>query len=190
MIFQVGQVSGKLPVTGSVPTIPIPGGASNALLTTSTMYVAGQQLQPDGLFSGNVTVVNLASNTAGSPVSISDGAPGAPSRMILADDSTLWIGMTKCTNGERYAKGLPYGCLTMFNTSNNTVTTIEPYQGDLTGIANVEGLHKVYVAQGGQVYIYHTTDGSQISNQFVTVTGTAYDVAYMDAKSDGNNSFY
>ncbi len=82
--------------------------------------------------------------------------------MILADDNTLWIGMTKCTNGERYAKGLPYGCLTMFNTSTGTVTLLEPYQGDLTGIADVEGLHKVYVAQGGQVYIYRTTDGTAL----------------------------
>lgn len=190
MIFQVGQGSGKLPTTGSIPTIPIPGGASNALVTTSTMYVVGQALQPDGLFTGNLTVVNLASDTAGSPVSISDGAPGAPSRMILADDNTLWVGMTKCTNGERYAKGLPYGCLTMFNTSTNTVTLLEPYQGDLTGIADVEGLHKVYVAQGGQVYIYHTTDGMALNNQFVTVTGTAYDVAYMDGTTDANNTVY
>jgi hypothetical protein len=190
MIFQVGQGSGKLPTTGNVPTIPIPGGASNALVTTTTMYVIGQALQPDGLFTGNVTVVNLATNTPGTPVSISDGAPGAPSRMILADDNTLWIGMTKCTNGERYAKGLPYGCLTMFNTSNDTVTLLEPYQGDLTGIANVEGLHKVYVAQGGQVYIYHTTDGTALNNQFVTVTGTAYDVAYMDGTTDANNTVY
>ncbi len=190
MIFQVGQGSGKLPTTGNVPTIPIPGGASNALVTTTTMYVIGQALQPDGLFTGNLTVVNLATNTPGTPVSISDGAPGAPSRMILADDNTLWIGMTKCTNGERYAKGLPYGCLTMFNTSNDTVTLLEPYQGDLTGIANVEGLHKVYVAQGGQVYIYHTTDGTALNNQFVTVTGTAYDVAYMDGTTDANNTVY
>ena len=190
MIFQVGQGSGKLPATGTVSTIPIPGGASNALVTTSTMYVVGQALQPDGLFTGNVTVVNLASNTPGSPVSISDGAPGAPSRIILADDNTLWIGMTKCTNGERYAKGLPYGCLTMFNTSTGTVTLLEPYQGDLTGIADVEGLHKVYVAQGGQVYIYHTTDGTALNNQFVTVTGTAYDVAYMDGTTDANNTVY
>jgi hypothetical protein len=190
MIFQVGQGSGKLPTTGTIPNIPIPGGASNALLTTSIMYVVGQALQPDGLFTGNLTVVNLASNTAGSPVSISDGAPGAPSRIILADDNTLWVGMTKCTNGERYAKGLPYGCLTMFNTSTNTVTLLEPYQGDLTGIANVEGLHKVYVAQGGQVYIYHTTDGMALNNQFVTVTGTAYDVAYIDGTTDANNTVY
>jgi hypothetical protein len=190
MVFQVSQQSGQLPSTGSIPTLPIPGGASNALITGSTMYVVGQQLQSDGLFTGFLTILDLNANTAGSAISISDGAPGAPSRLMLADDNTLWIGMTKCTNGERYAKGLPYGCLTMFNTSTNSVTMLEPYQGDLTGIADVEGLHKVYVAEGGQVHIYHTTNGSELDNQYVTVTGTAYDVAYMDAKSDANNTVY
>jgi hypothetical protein len=190
MIFLVGQQSGTLPKTGSITNIPIPGGASNALVTSSTMYVVGQQLQTDGLFTGNLTEVNLGDNTASSPIPISDGAPGAPSRMLQADDNTLWIGMTKCDNGERFAKGEAYGCLTMFNTSTNTVTMIEPYLGDLTGIADVEGLHKVYVAQGGQVYIYSTKDGSSINNQYVTVTGTASDVAYMDATTDENNTVY
>ncbi len=190
MIFLLDQQSGKLPTTGNVPTLPIPGGASNALINVSTMYVAGQQLQPDGLFGGNLTVVNLNSFTAGSPVSISDGAPAAPSRLILADDNTLWVGMTKCTNGERYAKGLPYGCLTMFNTASNSVTLLEPYSGDLTGIAAITSLHKVYVAEGGQVHIFHTPDGAELNNQFVTVTGTAYDVAYMDGITDANNTVY
>jgi hypothetical protein len=112
------------------------------------------------------------------------------SRMLLADDHTLWIGMTKCTNGERFARGLPYGCLTMFNTSTNTLTMLLPYLGDATGIAGVTGLHKIYSAQGGQVYINRTTDGSSIDNQYVTVTGTAYDVAYMDGLTDGNNTVY
>ena len=58
---------------------------------------------------------------------------------------------------------------------------LEPYIGDATGIAAVTGLHKIYTAQGGQVYIYSTVDGTAIDNQYVTVTGTAYDVAYMDA---------
>ena len=190
MIFQQNQQSGKFPVTGTVPNIPIPGGASNALIDSSTMYVVGQQLLPDGLFTGNLTVVNLTNNTAGSPVSISDGQPGAMSRMIEADDNTLWIGMQKCTNGERFAKGETYGCLTMFNTSSKTVTKIEPYLGDATGIADCTGLHKVYVALGGQVYIYNTADGSALNNFYVTVTGTAYDVAYMDGLSDANNTVY
>lgn len=190
MIFQPNQTSGKLPATGTIANIPVPGGASNALIDSSTMYVAGQQLQTDGLFSGNVTVVNLNTNTASAPVSISDGAPGAPSRLILADDNTLWIAMTGCTNGERYAKGQPYGCLTMFNTAKDAVTAIEPYVGDATGIAAVTGLHKLYAAQGGQVYIFSTVDGTAYNNQYVTVTGTAYDVAYMDAASDANNTVY
>jgi hypothetical protein len=190
LIYLSGQQSGTLPTTSTLSPVLIPGGASNALVSQSTMYVVGQQLQTDSLFSGYLTIVNLTSNTASSPISISDGIPGGSSRMILADDSTLWIGMTKCNNGERYAKGYDYGCLTMFNTSSKTVTMLEPYLGDLTGIAAVTGLHKVYVAQGGQIYIYSTVDGTSYNNQYVTVTGTAADVAYMDAKSDGNNTVY
>jgi hypothetical protein len=78
----------------------------------------------------------------------------------------------------------------MYNTATGTVTMLEPYLGDATGIAAVSGLNKVYVVQGGQVYIYNTTDGAAIDNQYVTVTGTAYDVAYMDATSDSNNTVY
>jgi len=154
------------------------------------MYVLGQQLKPDGLFAGNLTLVDLAHNTAGTPISVSDGAPGQRTRMILADDNTLWLGTIRCNQGERFATGQPYGCLTMFNISTNTVTMIEPFKGDLTGIAAVTGLHKIYIAEGGQVYIYKTTDGSSIDNFYVTVTGTAYDVAYMDAISDANNTVY
>ncbi|MFZ0396381.1 MAG: hypothetical protein WCF17_07520 [Terracidiphilus sp.] len=190
MIFLENQQSGKFPVTGTVPNIPITGGASNALIDSTTMYVVGQHLQPDGLFTGNLTRVNLTSKTAGSPISISDGQPGATSRMIEADDNTLWIGMQKCTNGERYAKGLPYGCLTMFNTSTDKVIMLEPYLGDATGIAACTGLHKIYTAEGGQVYIYTTTDGTALNNFYVTVTGTAYDVAYMDGLTDANNTVY
>ena len=51
-------------------------------------------------------------------------------------------------------------------------------------------LHKVYVAEGGQVYVYATTDGRALNNQYVTVTGTAYDVAFMDAHTDANNTVY
>lgn len=192
MIFLEGKKSGSLPMAADLAksAIPIPGGASNALIDSTTMYVVGQQLQADGLFGGYLTVVDLASKTKSSPTSISDGAPGAVSRIIEADDNTLWIGMTKCTNGERFAKSEPYGCLTMYNTASRKVVMLEPYIGDLTGIAAVTGLHKIYVAQGGQVYIYHTQDGTSIDNQYVTVTGTAYDVAYMDATTDGDNTVY
>jgi hypothetical protein len=207
LIFLLGQSSGLLPCnlpsvsscpdtnTAPMVNIPIPGGASNALIDATTMYVIGQQaqqIQGQTLFAGNLTVVNLANNTAGSPVAISDGQPGATSRMIEADDNTLWIAMTGCTAGVRYATNPTsgYGCLTMYNTSTQKVVLLEPYIGDATGIAAVTGLHKIYTAEGGQVYIYSTIDGSAIDNQYVTVTGTAYDVAYMDAITDSDNTVY
>jgi hypothetical protein len=77
----------------------------------------------------------------------------------------------------------------MYNTSTGAVS-LQPYLGDATGIAAVTGLNKIYAAEGGQVYIYSTVDGSSIDNQYVTVTGTAYDVAYMDAVTDGDNTVY
>ena len=198
LIYLVGQGSGTLPTNAALAssTIAIPGGASNALVDSSTMYVVGQKPQlvnGETLFAGNLTSVNLSNNSASSPVSISDGAPGAPSRMIEADNSTLWIGMTKCNNGVRANTGKAYGCLTMANISTPsapTVTMLEPYLGDATGIAAVTGLKKIYTAEGGQVYIYTTTDGTALDNQYVTVTGTAYDVAYMDATTDANNTVY
>ena len=197
MNVEDGQQAGSIPTQSAMTTISVPGGASNALENGSTLYVMGQELLPDGLFAGNLTLINLTNNTAGAPISVSDSAPGQRTRMILADNNTLWLGGIRCTEGERFnnpSSQVPansgYGCLTMFDTSSNTVKLLEPYQGDLTGIAAVTSLNKVYVAEGGQVYIYSTTDGSAINNFYVTVTGTAYDVAYMDAVSDGNNTVY
>ena len=115
--------------------------------------------------------------------------------MVLADDNTLWVGSSNCQGGERYRQAqagasTPYGCMTMFNTATGTVTTIESYKGDGTGIAALGGLHKVYTAEGGQVYIYGTTNGAALDNANVTVQGTVVDVAYMDAPDDSDNTWY
>jgi hypothetical protein len=202
---QAGIVT--LPVTASVlnqnpsgpaglslqagPVLAVPGGATNALQNASTLYVAGQQLQPDGLLAGNLSVVNLGSYTVATQYAISDGTHN---KMSFADDNTLWIGSQRCQNGERFAKNnagqnVQFGCLTLFNRSTNAVT-VDRYIGDLTGIADVEGLHKIYVGEGGQVHIYSTTNFAELDNTNVTVTGTVSDVAYMDGSSDTNNTTY
>lgn len=175
-------------------------GASNALISGTTMYVVGQQevaVGSENYWGGYLTRLNLSTNAvvatttaSPNPVSISDGTPGLSSRMVLADDNTLWIGMQGCDSGARAASSKSYGCLTMYNTSSNTVTMLESFEGNATGIAAVTGLHKIYTAEGGQVYIYSTTSGDAIDNQYVTVTGTAYDVAYMDATTDTDNTVY
>jgi hypothetical protein len=173
------------------PVLPVPGGATNALQSGPTLYVAGQQLQPDGLLAGYLSVLNLGTYTVTGQYAISDGTHN---KMSLADDSTLWIGSQRCQNGERFAKNnagqnVQFGCLTMFNTATNAVT-VDRYIGDLTGIADVEGLHKIYVGEGGQVHIYSTTNFAELDNTNVTVTGTVSDVAYMDGSSDANNTTY
>jgi hypothetical protein len=173
------------------PVLAVPGGATNAVQNGPTMYVSGQQLQPDGLMAGFLSVVNLGTYSVTGQYAISDGTHN---KMIFADDNTLFIGSQRCQNGERFAqnaagKNEQFGCLTMFNTSTKAVT-VDRYIGDLTGIADVEGLHKIYVGEGGQVHIYSTTNFAELDNTNVTVTGTVSDVAYMDGSTDANNTTY
>ncbi|MBV8672373.1 MAG: hypothetical protein JOZ33_02975 [Acidobacteriaceae bacterium] len=182
--------------------ISIPGGATNGIFNGNTLYLAGQCFANsdftcaasgtgDGLFVGQLSMVNTQTGAVSGPFAISDGTHN---KMVFADNSTLWIGSNQCQAGEHYKQnqagsGTAYGCLTMFNTSNNSAF-IDAYKGNATGIAAVTGLNKVYTAEGGQIYIYKTTDGSELDNSNVTVSGTAIDVAYMDATSDGNNTQY
>jgi hypothetical protein len=175
--------------TNVTATVPVPGGVTDAIENGNLLYLAGQQLQPDGYFSGYLSILDTGAKKVTGAYSISDGSH---LRMLFGDDNTLWVGSLLCTQGERYHQGATtnLGCLTMFNTSTNSVTMIDSYKGDATGIAAVITLHKVYTAEGGQVYIYSTVDGSTLDNSQVTVVGTAYDVAYMDAASDDDNTIY
>jgi hypothetical protein len=137
----------NVPTAGTTPTsplsqlpvpnpVPIPGGATYALSDGTNLYVSGQQLQTSGpykgLFAGNLTLLNLSSYTAGSPISISDGTH---TKMLFADDNTLWIGSTQCSNGVRAATAATelatsgttdqagnYNCLTMVNLGSATPT--------------------------------------------------------------------
>ncbi len=169
-------------------TYPIPGGATNAIGNGTTLYVAGQSVQPDGLLAGNLTVFSFTNNQILGTYSIADGAHN---KMLFADDDTLFIGSVQCQSGERYHLDptSTAGCLTLFNIGTNAVS-FDTYKGDLTGIADVEGLHKIYVAEGGQIYIYRTTDFATLDNSNVTIVGTAADVAYMDGTTDDNNTTY
>jgi hypothetical protein len=170
-------------------TVPVPGGDTDAIQNANLLYLAGQQLQPDGYFAGYLSILDTNAKQVTGAYSISDGTH---LKMLFADDNTLWVGSQLCTQGERYHQGATtnLGCLTMFNTATNSVTMIDSYKGDATGIAAVTGLSKIYSAEGGQVYIYNTTTGAAMDNSQVTVVGTAYDVAYMDGLSDDNNTTY
>jgi hypothetical protein len=176
--------------------IPVPGGATMGVYGNGTLYVSGQQQQPDGLFEGFLSVLNLTSNQVTGTYPISDGTH---TKMLFGDDNTLWIGSQQCQTGERVATNQPEtGCLTMFNLTNNTVL-VEPWYGDLTGLCAILQWHKMYTAYGGQIHIYATTNvgittstatysaGTELYNGNATVQGTAFDVAYMDAITNASD---
>jgi hypothetical protein len=190
----------------------VPGGVTAAVSNGTTLYVSGQQLQSDGLFAGNLSTISLATNTVTGQYSISDGNH---SKMLFADNNTLWIGSQFCATGERAhqaslgvtTQAANYNCLTRFDMGALTVsivpfvtpgsaTAVVPYPntnqnqyyyGDLTGLCWVQGFNKVYTAYGGQVHAFNTVDGSEINNVNIIVQGTALDVAYMDAVTDADN---
>lgn len=129
--------------------IPIPGGATVALSSGTTLYVAGQSLyslnssgalgttpRADGLFTGYLTTVNLSNYSVSQPISISDGTH---TKLLFADDNTLWIGSQQCASGERAAIAAQqlattgvttqagnYNCLTMVTLNSPLVAQVIP----------------------------------------------------------------
>ena len=176
--------------------IPIPGGASNALIDSTTMYVVGQQPQTvrrQTLFGGNLTVVNLANNTAGSPVAISDGQPGAMSRMIEADDNTLWIAMT----GLHHWRALRNQSCQRLRLPDDVQHVHEkgrrcwsPTSATLPALPRLRACTRSTRPRVGRCTSTPLPTAHRSTTNIVTVTGTAYDVAYMDAITDTNNTVY
>jgi hypothetical protein len=112
----------------------VPGGVTAAVSNGTTLYVSGQQLQSDGLFAGNLSTISLATNTVTGKYSISDGNH---SKMLFADDNTLWIGSQFCATGERASRAAQqiaanqptdqsanYNCLTRFDMGALTVSIV------------------------------------------------------------------
>ena len=211
-VGQTGYSTGSaansvLPAPGFIANTLVPGGVTTALSDGTTLYVAGQQLMPDGLFGGFLSTISIATNAVTGKYSISDGNH---TKLLFADDNTLWIGSQFCATGERAKLGQNYNCLSRFDLtaktaaiipsnvvpgSTNTAqqvpylnTNLNPYYyGDLTGLCWVQTFHKVYTAYGGQVHAFNTADGSEINNSLITVQGTALDVAYLDAQTNAAN---
>jgi hypothetical protein len=133
--IQVNKIPPTIPDTSTFSTqILVPGGVTAALSNGTTLYVSGQQLQSDGLFAGNLSVINLATNTVTGKFSISDGTH---SKMLFADNNTLWIGSQFCATGERAARAAKqlaagqvtdqtanYNCLTRFDMGASSVSIV------------------------------------------------------------------
>jgi hypothetical protein len=119
------QVDNLNTTASAVQTLPvanpvlIPGGATIALADASNLYISGQSLGTDGFMAGNLTLLSLATDKITSTYSISDGTH---TKMLFADDNTLWIGSQGCASGERAhqaalgnkTQAANYNCLSRF----------------------------------------------------------------------------
>jgi len=208
VMFQDGQQSGSVPST--LTKVLVPGGASNGVIAnvsgTSQLFVAGEAFTPNKYWDpnnpkpngcslgGNLSQINLSSSDVANKFSIADGHP---TRMVNADDNTIWIGSRDgCNDGLRFYSNNapPTGCLSVFSTSNlssSSTAYVDNWKGDVTGIAAITGLHKAYYAEGGSVWIRSTTNPSIVNSGAslaITPAGTAVDVVYMDSNTDSDNT--
>ncbi len=137
-------------------TIPVPGGVTNALPNGMSSISLASNCSRTVSFPADAFWI-LGTKQITGTYSISDGThTQMTSRRQYPVD---WLANLYPRRALPAGRGGQLGCLTMFNTANNSVTMIDTYKGDATGIAAVTGLHKVYTAEGGQVYIYSTVDG-------------------------------
>ena len=134
-VLQFNNIPTGVPDANSFITqVAVPGGVTAAVSNGTTLYVSGQQLQPDGLFAGNLSTISLATNTVTGQYSISDGNH---SKMLFADDNTLWIGSQFCATGERAARAAQqiaanqptdqsanFNCLTRFDMGALTASIV------------------------------------------------------------------
>ena len=208
LALEDGTQSGSVPTT---PVIyPVPGGVDDGIVGGNYLYLAGQGLitSPTALWAGQLTVVNTSTGTVQRPQPMADGTPV---RMALADDNTLWIGSIRCNTGANQffsssntLTGSNSGCLTVVNTSTQSVAYVEPRlcdldsgttcassgstpmlnygtggSGDITGIAPIPGSHLVYYVELGQVHARSTV-----------FTSTAAGYQLVSSKSVSTNDNY
>jgi hypothetical protein len=146
-------------------TVPIPGGATIGVSDGVNLYLAGQKLLSSGLFTGTFTILPLNTLVPGTPISISDGSH---SKMLLADDNTIWVGSQNCANGERqylFSQGnttqaANYNCLTAIQLSPSgsaPVATIVPAVNQAA--SGVTAVTVPYPNQNDDLYYYGSLTG-------------------------------
>lgn len=165
-----------------VNSVPVPA-ATVALLSGSTLYVAGTPSGASGALAGRLSVLNTSAlGPPAAPVPISDGYH---TLMQLASNNKLFIGATTCSAG----------CLTSVNTNNNAAA-VDTNTGDVTGIAPIGGRNVVYVVENviagspdclgqqaclGELRIYDTTAGTPtLTPTQIDIIGKAVDVKSID----------
>jgi len=161
----------------------VPGGATHAVLSSNTLYVAGTPPGNPCSFNaavncGFLTKVDVSgAPVAGTSYEINDGYH---SKMLLGPNNRLFIGAELTC-----AAIAPNGCLSIFNTGTSAVTIVPPCGpscnslNDVTGMTAITGRSVVYVVEGGELRIYDTATDALAARQVDTV-GRSWDVVSPD----------
>ena len=170
----VASVPACIPTPSSNPPVCAgPAAGSTALVSGSTMYLAGTPYSagggpslpcPSGTtqteFCGLLTVFDLSTmsvtNTA--PIIITDGYHN---RIGLGANGQLFIGARTCA--EITTATETRGCLSIYNSLSTAVGSVQPgavlippANGEVTGIEPIAKRTVVYVVQNGDLGIYDT----------------------------------
>jgi hypothetical protein len=172
-------------------TIPV-DGATWALLHGSTLYVTGNSPTNNACTGqttaaatcGRLDIIDLTTAKVTASVAITDGYHD---RLDFTNNGELFIGSYDCTNiGNAYTSsgGEIRGCLTIYNTTNNTVT-IPPDNGDVTGLQGFTTRYVEYVAENGNLRVYNTITNSLDYTYFlpqgtININGYVTDVKAID----------
>jgi hypothetical protein len=169
--------------------VPVPA-ATVGLLQGNTLFVAGTPVSAadntcDGVTTtaptcGRLTVIDVGSKTAGTPVAITDGYHN---KMEMGANAQLFVGSRNCFNVD-ISGGEVRGCLSIVNTSSGASASsviAPPDNGNVTGIAPIPNRSVVYVCEGGKLRIYDTTtDKLEHLTTAPSIAGQAIDVKVVD----------
>ena len=172
-----------LPSLTITNTIPV-DAATWALLNGSTLYVAGTSPTNNACTGqttaattcGRLDIVDLTSNTVTGSIVITDGYHD---RMDLNVVGQLFIGSKDCTNIGNVGNpvGEVRGCLSIFHTADNSVV-IPPDNGDVNGLQGFTTRTVEYVAEGGALRVYDTTQDILLINDYIP-QGTVGIIGYV-----------
>ena len=165
-------------------TLPV-DSATIGFLSGTSLYVAGSKpgtVCASGTAAagcGQVSIVDTGSFTVKtSGILVTDGFHDH----IETQSSKLFIGATHCSEVDLSASGgETRGCLSMLDTTANTVV-VSPDKGGVTGIAPIGGGRTVvYVIIGNELRIYDSTKSALIdSRKQLDIIGAPVDVKYID----------
>jgi hypothetical protein len=171
---------------------PIPvDGATDGLLSGSTLYVAGNSLTNNACTGettaattcGRLDIIDLSSMAVTGSAVITDGYHD---RIDLSNNGQLFIGSYNCTEigNVNNITGEVRGCLSIFNSTNGTVV-IPPDNGDVTALQSFTTRDAEYVAEGGNLRVYDTSTDSLLITEYIetgtiTIRGQIVDIKAVD----------